>query len=45
MEDGLCPECGNNGSRAPVSWRWRSDGDVGITKAEVRKRREAAWIG
>lgn len=45
MEKGLCPTCGNNGGVAPVRWRWRFGGDVGITKAEVRKRREAVWTG
>lgn len=28
MEGGLCPGCGNDGSKAPVNWRFTFGGDA-----------------
>lgn len=38
MEKGLCPGCGNDGSKGPVAWRFRFGPDCGPTTAEVRHK-------
>lgn len=39
MEKGLCPDCGNDGTRAPVNWRFVFWGRQ--TTAEIRGRETA----
>jgi hypothetical protein len=38
MEAALCPECGNDGARAPVHWRFRFPDDAGMTRGCVRPK-------
>lgn len=40
MEAGLCPTCGNDGTRGgPVNWKFTLGGDAEPTYAQIRKRR------
>lgn len=38
MTDGLCPECGNDGGKAPVNWRFTFSGNDDPHHAAVRRK-------